>query len=125
MEGSGIKRSVPFHQADYVLNHRRMADESTSEQTNNPPPGDQLPPNPPPVVGSAALPPAAEAVVNGKTERELQLEADLKKAQTDAAYAQDEAKRLKDAQTEAPEPGKKKKRTDGGWFRTLLHEEED
>jgi len=71
-------------------------------------------PAPAPVPANA--PPAAVGVVNGKTERELQLEKDLetervarKKAETDASYSADEARRLKEAQDNPP----KKRR--GGW----------
>lgn len=83
--------------------------------------GDQTPaPAPAP-----AAPPAAAAVVNGKTERELQLEKDLeseraarKKSETDAAYLQDENRRLK----EIPTPAAPKKSR--GWVFPDEEEEE-
>ncbi len=57
-------------------------------------------------------PPAATAVVNGKTENEVNLERQLeeervarKKAETDAAYQADENRRLKEAKkTETDRP---------------------
>jgi len=80
-------------------------------------------------VAAPAPPPATTIVVEGsKTEREQQLEKELsealdarRKAETDAAYALDEARRLKDLQSRPdPKPRAQKK---SGW--TLLHEEED
>lgn len=83
-------------------------------------------PQPQPV---AAPPPAATIVANGGvSERELSLQSELarekearRKAETDAAYAQDEARRLKEAQSALPAPAPKAKKS--GW--TLLHAQED
>lgn len=79
---------------------------------------------------SAAPPPAATTVVNGGvTERELSLQSELarekearRKAETDAAYAQDEARRLKEAQIVAHVSAATKAKK-SGW--TLLHAQED
>ena len=88
------------------------------------PPGDAVPAPPAPVLGNVvelpAPPPAAKAVIEGKTEREIALENKLveesaraKKAETLAAEKEDEAKRLREAQSgSAPAPKKKKS---GGW----------
>jgi hypothetical protein len=69
-------------------------------------------------------------VVHGqKTEREIELEKqlelerqNLKQAQTDAAYAQDEARRLKEIQSQPPPSPAASRAKRKGW--TLLHEEE-
>jgi hypothetical protein len=68
---------------------------------------------------AAAPPPAAVVVLEGtKTEREIQLEKDLeterlarRKAETDAAYAQDEFRRLKEIPMPPPPNPKKSRNT--------------
>jgi len=70
-----------------------------------------------PPLQTPVAPPAATVVTQGsRTERESDLERQLdeerqarRKAETDAAYAQDEARRLKDIQTARPEPPKAKR----------------
>lgn len=118
---AGIWREVllfrPCLRSIVRLSRKRktMADENPPAPT---PPVPAAPPAPTP-------PPAAKIVNEGeRTERELQLERDLeaerqarKKAETEAAYAQDEARRLK----EVHKP--KAKAKPPGW--TLLHEAED
>jgi hypothetical protein len=100
-------------------------------ETNSavPPPPSPAPPAPAAVPAATApvapppapeLPPAARIVVEGsKTERESELEAELetersarRKAETDASYAQDEARRLKEVQSREPRPRPAKK---SGW----------
>jgi hypothetical protein len=69
-----------------------------------------------------AAPPASQIVVQAaRTERELELEAELererqarKKAETDASYAQDEARRLKQIPT-APAPAAPPKDEEDPW----------
>ena len=84
-----------------------------------------------PVAPAPELPPAAVIVKEGiKTERELELEKRLtdaesarKKAETDAAYAQDEARRLKESPPPPPVPTPTPRAKKGpGW--TLLHGED-
>lgn len=101
---------------------------------NEQPPVNQTPPippppatPPPPPAEPPAAPPATTIVVTGtKTEREIELETRLateearaKKAETDASYHADEARRLREAQT-APTPAPKVKRARF----TLLHRED-
>jgi hypothetical protein len=100
-----------------------------------------MPPTPEPAAPAApsvelpaqpaqpAAPPAAVIVNHGeRTEREIVLERELqteklarKKAETDAGYAQDEARRLKELQAMANAP-KPKNKNGTGW--TLLHDPE-
>lgn len=65
-------------------------------------------------------PPAAAAVIAGKTENEANLEKELeeergkrKKAETDAAYAQDQVRTLKQQQQQSTEPPGEKR--SNGW----------
>ena len=97
----------------------------------DPTPAAPVPPAPTPTPTPApAGPPAALTVIQGgKTEREIALEREIEehktartKAERDAAYALDEARKLKEIQTQRPAPTPKAKK---GGFRTLLHEEED
>ncbi|MCX6922668.1 MAG: hypothetical protein NT154_05550 [Verrucomicrobia bacterium] len=98
-----------------------MPDETISTTPTTPPPAPASVPEPTP-------PPAAVIVVNGtKTERELELERDLqterdarRKAEVDASYAQDKARRLEEIQSSPPPTAPRAKKK--GW--TLLHEEE-
>jgi hypothetical protein len=109
---------------------RHRMNEVSISSTPTPPIPDAAPVAPTdPVAPMAAPPTAALVVINGdKTERELQLEkqladaqSDTRKAQTDASYAQDEARRLKEIQTRPPpKPAKRKP-----WLVTLLHDPED
>ena len=93
-----------------------------------PAPAPAPPPAPtPPPPAAPAPPPAAVVVLEGsKSERELalekqvtELEAGRRKAETDAAYAQDEAKRLKELHSAPPGGGKPKAK--GPFIPTLLH----
>ena len=79
-------------------------------------------------------PPATLIVVEGtKTEREIELERRLeeeatarRQAETDASYHADEARRLKELQSQTPAPPAGKKlvtKTGAGWF-TYEEEEE-
>lgn len=96
---------------------------------------DLTPPNVPSTVPAApAPPPAAKIVVNAeRTERELELEAELererqarKKAETDAAYAKDEAFRLKQIPAATSSPANKpKKSKDDAWSLFEAMEEEE
>jgi hypothetical protein len=68
-------------------------------------------------------PPATRIVVEGqKTEREIELERRLedesnarRKAETDASYHADEARRLKELQSQVPQPRKQKRIGVGFW----------
>ena len=76
---------------------------------------DNTPSTPP---ASPEAPPATRLVVTGtKTEREIELERKLdeeatarRKAETDAAYHADEARRLKELQSQPPVPPKRVRR---------------
>ena len=86
--------------------------------------GDNKPDVTPAPAPSPAPPEATRIVVTGeKSERELTLEKQLeeansarRKAETDASYHQDEARRLKELQTAPPPTKKKVKRAGVGWF---------
>jgi hypothetical protein len=80
------------------------------------PPAPIDPPSPEPAPEPAA-PPAAKAVVNGKTEREIELEKKLedaesgrKKAEIVAAEKEDQLSQLKKLQTDPPKNKDKKER---------------
>jgi hypothetical protein len=83
----------------------------------------------PPPAPDPAPPPAATVVVNGDrdervTDLERQLEGERtarRKAETDASYALDEARRLKEAQSLKPTPQPKPKSSP--W--TFMDDEED
>ena len=103
-------------------------------ETNAPAPSPTPPAAVPPTPAAPEPPPAAKIVIDGgKTEHELALEAQLKaeqearkKAETDAAYAQDEARRLKDLkdlQSRPPAPARAPKSAKARW--TFFHDEED
>jgi hypothetical protein len=88
--------------------------------SENPPPTPtpEAPPPPP------AAPPATKIVVEGsKTEREIDLERRLeaeaaarRKAETDASYYADEARRLKELQSQVPTAKHKQKRVAVGFW---------
>ena len=77
----------------------------------------QPPPPTPPAPAPDPAPPATKIVVEGtRTEREIELERTLenertarRKAETDASYHADEARRLKELQTATP-PAKSRRR---------------
>lgn len=93
-----------------------------------PAPDPEAPQNPPapskPPVPAAPAPPAALAVVTGKTEAEIALEKKLKDRELELAEKEDQLKQLKDLQTAAPRP-EKKKHPIPKVFRTLLHDSAD
>jgi hypothetical protein len=94
----------------------------------NPPPATPPPPSPAPDVTppppASAPPPATKIVVEGtKTEREIELERRLnetearaKKAETDAGYHADEARKARELLTAVPAPRAKQKRTAVGFW---------
>lgn len=108
-----------------------MADEPNN--TPNPTGPAPAPVNiPTPTPAPVAPPPAAKVVLDGNvTEETLELRKKLaesegarKKAEQDAAYAADEARRLKELQSVPPAPpAKPKKRSP--FLPTLLHSEEE
>lgn len=117
--------ATTVHACPFVLSlSRHILGNMSDETITAPDPSPSPAPEPAP-------PPAAVVVIHGqKTERELELEKQLelegqklKKAQMDAACAQDDFQRLKELQSHpapAPAPPRSKRK---GW--TLFHEEED
>lgn len=109
---------------------RRILRHMAPEEGGQPQPQPETPPAPAPTAPTPAAPEpplATKIVVEGtKTEREIELERRLeqeaearRKAETDASYHADEARRLKELQSQRPSPPAKKKRVTKlgtGWF---------
>lgn len=104
---------------------------ASSSAPSTPPPAEAPAPAPPPPAEPPAPPPAAVTVLEGqRTERELELAAELerekaarRKAETDCAWSQDENRRLKTVAGPRPPAPAAARAKKSGW--TLLHESEE